>query len=239
MTRILIVEDEPDLRDALALIFEDNGLETRKVGSVRDAHDLLRSHDPDVVMVDLGLPDGSGLDLVRALRRRRPPCGVIIVTGKADPVDRILGLELGADDYVTKPFVGKELVARVRSVARRVRPDDEFPTPGARPARGAAIRAGGAKINVPARIVTSADGSAAVLSAVETSILVLLNERRGVAVDRNDLSRAALGRDWDPEDRTIDQNVSSLRRKLGLPAGDQGPIVTVRGTGYMLLKDEP
>jgi len=238
VTRILIVEDEPDLRDALALIFEDNGLETHKVGSVNAARDWLLTGDPDVVMVDLGLPDGSGLDLVRELRRRSPPCGVIIVTGKADPLDRILGLELGADDYVTKPFVGRELVARVRSVARRVRPDEVFPTRVERPGREATVRVGGARVNIAARIVTLPDGAAAVLSAVETSILVLLNERRGTAVDRDDLSRAALGREWDPEDRTVDQNVSTLRRKLGLPAGDQGPIVTVRGTGYMLLRGE-
>lgn len=241
MAKALIVEDEPDLRDAVVACFSDNGLDATAVGTVHAALDHLDQHSVDVVIVDLGLPDGSGLDLVRILRGRVPPCGLIIVTGKGDPVDRILGLELGADDYVTKPFVGRELVARVRSVLRRLHVEESAPAsapvtggpePGSR-----VITLGAASVNVPARIVTQAGGGVGVLSAVEMAILLCLHEKAGQAVSRDDLSLASLGRPWEPEDRTIDQHVSSLRRKLGLAASDQETILTVRGLGYLLRKD--
>jgi DNA-binding response OmpR family regulator len=233
MARVLIVEDEPDLRGVLEACFADSGFSVVAVGSVKDARRCLDSEPVNAAIVDLGLPDGSGLDLIRAVRERRPPIGILIVTGKGDPVDRILGLELGADDYVTKPFVGRELVARVRSVLRRLKSDDGA---SAVPAQSGPVTltVGTAQINVPGRIVSLKSGGTTVLSAVEMAILLRLHQDEGRAVSRDDLSAAALGRPWEPDDRTIDQNVSSLRRKLGLPAGDQGPILTVRGVGYLL-----
>lgn len=234
MARILIVEDEPGLRGVLEACFADGGFSAQSVGTVQAAKDRLDDDPADVAIVDLGLPDGSGLDLIRHIRERTPPMGIVIVTGKSDPVDRILGLELGADDYVTKPFVGRELVARVRSILRRLHVeeapvDSEPPKPKFR-----TLTVGRASVNVPGRIVTQADGGVAILSGVEMAILLRLHEGIGHAVSRDDLSLAALGRPWSPEDRTIDQNVSSLRRKLGLPVGDQRPLLTVRGVGYLL-----
>lgn len=234
MARILIVEDEPDLRGVLESCFADSGFSTRSVGTVQAAKERIDEEPADVAIVDLGLPDGSGLDLIRLIHARTPPMGIIIVTGKGDPVDRILGLELGADDYVTKPFVGRELVARVRSILRRLHVEDGAVEgdPPRTPLRSLTV--GSATINVPGRIVTQGDGGVTVLSGVEMAILLRLHEGIGHAVSRDDLSLAALGRPWSPEDRTVDQNVSSLRRKLGLPSGDQGTILTVRGVGYLL-----
>lgn len=233
MARILIVEDEPDLRSAVETIFRNDGFEVFSASTIRAAKARMESEPADVVVLDLGLPDGNGLDLVRNLRTRKPRCGLIIVTGKGDPIDRILGLELGADDYVTKPFIARELIARVRSVLRRMSNDDSSAPTSAKPDnRTISVRT--ASVNVPGRIVSLADGTVTVLSAVEMGILLCLHGRIGQAVTRDDLSLAVLGRPWDPEDRTVDQNVSSLRRKLGLPAGDQDTILTVRGVGYML-----
>lgn len=249
---IILIEDEADLRAVIERLLTESGFEVRAAGSCAEGLRAIGDGEGDLMIVDLGLPDGSGLDLVAELRRRRPTAGIVVVTGKGDPIDRVIGLELGADDYVPKPFVGRELVARVRSVLRRLPPNGS----GVNESVGngsvgngsvgngvrrdtAAVRnatsfqAAGATINHAARLATLADGTVTVLSAAELAILNRLVAEPDTVVSRDDLSVAAWGRPWSPEDRTVDQNIASLRRKLGVKPGSHGGIITVRGGGYM------
>jgi two-component system phosphate regulon response regulator PhoB len=225
--RVLIVEDEPDIRALLAFHLEREGFAVARSGSGADAVRQVRASPPDLVLLDLMLPEMDGLDVCRRLRQDPATAGVpiVMITARGEEVDRVLGLELGADDYIVKPFSPKEMVARVRAVLRR-----------ARPAEGAApLSVGGLSIDVARRTVRA--GAAAVaLTLKEFDLLRALVEARGRVLTREFL----LERVWgyaaagEIESRTVDVHVRRLRVKLG----DEGRrIVTVKGVGYRLEAD--
>jgi DNA-binding response OmpR family regulator len=212
--RVLVVEDD----DAVAIPLVDglrrNGFDPTHAATATAA--LPAAHDADVVLLDLGLPDGDGLTVLRDLRASSE-VPVIIVTARGHEADRVMGLELGADDYVVKPFSVRELSARIRAVSRRRRVDPPL--------------AAGRVVVDRGKRRASVDGSALDLTAKEFDLLAVLAEEPGRVVPRQEL----LSRIWDPvwhgSGKTLDVHVSALRRKLG----DPDLIQTVRGVGYSLM----
>lgn len=223
---ILIVEDDESTRQMLLAALQDDGHFVQTTCNIREFLDLLPSARPDLIILDRGLPDGDGIQL--AMRIRRDPVfssvGMLILTGKAEPVDKVLGLRLGADDYLTKPFVMDELLARVYALARRSR-GGVFAAPQ--------LACGGIVMDVPARRVI-VDGEEIHLTGKEYDLLRVMLERSDSALSREFLLdtvwRDSSGR---RSPKVIDVTVMALRRKLGR-AGDR--IVALRSEGYMLKR---
>jgi two-component system response regulator RegX3 len=216
--KILIVEDEDAIAVPLAEGLRREGFEVERVATGNEA---LAAREPDLVLLDLRLPDVDGLTVCRELRGRSD-VPIIVVTAKGEEVDRVVGLEVGADDYVVKPFGLRELVARIRAVSRRVRP-----RPGAEPE--ATLTAGPLEIDLRAHRAT-VDGREVALTAKEFALLALLVREPGAVVSRERILAEVWNTTWYGSAKTIDVHVASLRRKLG----DPGWIETVRGVGLRL-----
>ena len=216
--RILIVEDEDAIAVPLAEGLSREGFEVTRVANGADA---LTSPEPDLVLLDLRLPDMDGLDVCRALRARSQ-VPIIVVTAKGEEVDRVVGLEVGADDYVVKPFGLRELVARIRAVSRRA---------GARSEGGddGPIAVGPLAIDLRAHRATL-DGDEIALTAKEFDLLTVLAREAGAVVSRERILVEVWNTTWYGSAKTIDVHVASLRRKHG----DPGWIETVRGVGLRL-----
>ena len=211
--KVLVVEDDPAISGPLVEGLVRNGFEVEHVAYATQV--VAAAGDADVVILDLGLPDGDGLEVLRELRRNSD-VPVIIATARGEETDRIVGLELGADDYVVKPFSVRELAARVRAIARRRRNE---PTVG-----------GGRVVVDRTRHVVTVDGAEVELTAKEFDLLAVLAEEPGRAVSRQEL----FSRVWDPvwigTGKTLDVHIATLRKKLG----DPSLVETVRGVGYRL-----
>ncbi|MGC4749731.1 response regulator transcription factor [Micromonospora sp. DT201] len=214
--RILLVEDDRRVAAALCSALTRRGYEVEHAATVAAA---LSAAPCDLVLLDLTLPDGDGTDLCRELRRRSTQLGIIAVTARGEERDRVLGLRLGADDYVVKPFSMVELQARIEAVLRRAT--------NAAPERHR-IEAGPVHIDVPARTVT-VDGRAVTLTRKEFDVLLSLARQPGVAVPRDRILLDAWGTTW-ADRHTVEVHVGSLRGKLG----DARLVETVRGVGYRL-----
>lgn len=228
--RILVVDDEEDIRDLLANYLSGFGF---AVATASDGNSMRAemARDPaDLVLLDLGLPGEDGLSLARELRARTPSPGIVIVTGRGQPVDRIIGLELGADDYVAKPFDLRELVARVRSVLRRVRTD------AAAAAQVASDRFdfAGWRIDLSSRSLSRPDGAEVPLTTGEFDLLTAFVQHPNKALSRDQLMEIIHGREAGPFDRAIDVQVGRLRRKIERDPAEPELIKSVRGIGYML-----
>jgi phosphate regulon transcriptional regulator PhoB len=226
---VLVVEDEPDICRLVVLHLERDGFRCRTATSGADALREVKTAVPDLVVLDLMLPGLDGLEVCRRLRRDSSTSSVpiIMLTAKSDEVDRVVGLEVGADDYVGKPFSPKELVARIRAVLRRSRPDQ--PTP--------VLSVGPVTLD-PARHAVSLDGRAVALTPKEFDLLQALLDAAGRVLSREYL----LNRVWGYaradviESRTVDVHVRRLRAKLG-DAGTR--IATVKSVGYRFETDGP
>ena len=225
--RIMLIEDDQAVGAALLRAIDRAGMQTAWASSGAEAMDMKPRFNPDVVLVDLELPDTSGIVLIKWLVDQRD-CGVIVVSGLGDDADRIVGLELGADDYIAKPPNMRELVARIRAVHRRT-------GHVARPQREAqSFARGGVRLDCASRTVHGADGKLIKLTGAEFSTLETLFAAEGQVVTRDQLSQTALHRPWRAEDRSVDQLVLNLRNKLPLDADGQSLIQSVRGSGYLL-----
>jgi DNA-binding response OmpR family regulator len=226
---ILIVEDEPDIASLIAQALQREGLAARRAPNLAEARRALAERLPAVLLVDLGLADGSGLQLVREMAGRGP--FMMVVSGQGDEVDRVLALELGADDFVSKPFSPRELVARVRALLRRGEP---------RPQRGhegppEPLLVAGVRLD-PARLrLVREDGTELRLTAAEAGLLELLLRRPGQVVEREEVYELVLGRRLLPQQRGVDQLASSLRQKLAQLSANRIEIASVRGRGYRLV----
>ncbi len=226
MTRdVLVVEDEPDIRSLIVHHLERDGFRCRTAATGPQALDAARAAVPDLVVLDLMLPGMDGLEVCRRLRASAATLPIIMLTAKADEVDRIVGLELGADDYVVKPFSPKELVARVRAVLRRTGRVD-----GTRP-----LSAGGVSLD-PARHQVTVAGAAVTLTPKEFELLHTLMESAGRVLSREHLLNRVWGyaRADEIESRTVDVHVRRLRAKLGA-AGAR--LTTVKTIGYRFESD--
>jgi two-component system catabolic regulation response regulator CreB len=235
--RILIVEDEPGIADTLQYALRTDGFEPDWVSTGEDALARVRAQAPALVVLDVGLPDASGFEVFKRLRALSD-VPVVFLTARSDEIDRVVGLELGADDYVAKPFSPRELVARVRSILRRAaRPaasPDANAAPGPAPAAAAppiAVDAGRRQIRFYGRLLE--------LSRYEFGLLQMLASRPGHVYSRDALLERVWGDATESMDRTVDAHVKTVRAKMKLVAPQLEPIRTHRGSGYCLAEDLP
>ncbi len=224
---IVLVEDDPPLRTLTTRALQENGYTVHPAGSAPEMWLAMERGPVDLVVLDIMLPGTNGIDLCRQLRQKSD-VPIIFISAKGSETDRVVGLELGADDYLAKPFGARELIARVRAVLRRGNGERR---PEARP-RGM-LHFDGWTINLPRRELLSPSGAAVDLTGAEFDLLVALCDHSGRVIARERLIELSRTRLADSSDRSIDVLVSRLRRKL-TSAGAAAPIVTVRGVGYML-----
>ncbi|MET0747775.1 MAG: response regulator, partial [Rhizobium sp.] len=225
---ILIVDDDHEIRTLLSRYLEEQGFRVSTAGDLRGCNEVLSRRTPDLLVLDVMLPDGSGLDLCRDLWGRRPRVPVILLTALKEDIDRILGLEIGADDYLGKPFNPRELAARIRAVLRRY--NDESETEPQRHSYEFAAMT----LDPQLRRVTRENGEIIALTGAEFDLLKAFLERSGRLLSRDQLLDVTQGRDRDPADRSIDVLMSRLRRKLG--ETPEMPIFrTIRNGGYQLV----
>jgi two-component system catabolic regulation response regulator CreB len=221
--RILIVDDEPAISDTIQFVLEGEGLETIRVGTGAAALPVLRDGRVDLVVLDVGLPDMSGFELLKQVRRTET-VPIILLTARTSEIDRVLGLEIGADDYVAKPFSPRELAARVKAVLRRARPPATTSVPAA------------FTVNASKRQIAFF-GVALELSRTEYEILTKFLERPGHVYSREQLMSLVWEQPETSLDRTVDVHIKNIRAKLRAVRADVDPIVTHRGTGYSLRDD--
>lgn len=225
---ILVVDDDEEIRKLLGRYLQTQGLRVSLAANLKELRDRLHRGRPDLVVLDVMLPDGSGVDFCRDLRSTSS-IPVILLTALKEDVDRIIGLEIGADDYVGKPFNPRELLARIRAVLRRAGEQRETQGPSA----GRRYRFAGFTADADARRVVDEAGAETPLTAGEFDLLMAFLERPGRVLSREQLLDITQGRSLGPFDRSIDVLVSRVRRKLG----DQGAfqiLKTLRNGGYQL-----
>jgi two-component system OmpR family response regulator len=225
---ILLVDDDGEIRRLVSKLLREDGHRVTSVGSAVEMREALARRKPDLVLLDVMLPGTDGLTLCRELRASSS-LPVIMLTAKGDDVDRIVGLEMGADDYLAKPFHPRELLARIRAVLRRARPRE-----GGGAESGREIRFAGWRLDTARRELTDPRGVVIDLSTGEYDLLLTFLETPQRVLSRELLLDATRNRDAEPFDRAIDVQVSRLRRKLEA-AGEV--IKTVRGAGYLFVPD--
>ncbi len=226
---ILVLEDEPATRALLASLLEAEGFRVSTAESAGQANDLAGHHNFDLVLLDLNLPDEDGLYIARELRAKSD-VGIIMLTSRKEDIDRVVGLEMGADDYVTKPFFPRELVARVKGLLRRL----SMPRTARRlDADGHQVRRfDGWEMDLGKRSLQDPAGREVNLTRAEFDLLTALIEGAGRVLSRDQLLDAIGSQYWTPVDRTIDVLVSRLRRKMELDPKAPAIIVTSHGYGY-------
>lgn len=243
---VLVVDDDPQVRTVLARYLTRHGFAVAEAGSGSEMKRELERVTPMMVLLDIGLPDTDGFSLLRELRANAS-IGIIIVSGMGDQVDRVVGLELGADDYLVKPLDYRELVARIRTVRRRIvssaAPAPATSAPADAPLTSPRVEVDspsaeimefdGWRLDVAARALFDPDGGTVALTTMEFDTLVVLASRPGVVLSRDQLLQNAARRNWDPNDRAIDAVIVKLRRKLKEDSREPQMIKTVRGVGYV------
>jgi len=225
MRRVLVVDDEPHIRTVLRGYLQADGFEVAEAADVAAALAVMREHPPDLVLLDVMMPGIDGLEVLRQLRTFSDVY-VILVTARAEEVDKLVGLGVGADDYVTKPFSPREVTARVKAVLRRDR--------GIHTGDEAALRFDGLTIDTAGREVM-ANGAPVMLSSLEFDLLAALAAAPGRVFSRAQLLERVWGYDFYGDERVVDVHIRSLRARLGDPAGDPHVIATVRGAGYKFV----
>jgi len=230
-THILIVDDDQKVRLLLRRCFEGEGFRVSEVARGADAAPALAAGDVDLVTLDLTLPDMDGLSVARQIRERWA-VPIIMVTGKGDVIDRVIGLEVGADDYIAKPFHLREVLARVRAVLRRPRETTQARAAGGAGNHNPPIRFDGWTLDPDMRELRDSSGAPCALTTAEFDLLEIFIRHANRVLTRNQIMDLLKGNEWSPLDRSIDNLVARLRRKIETP--DSGPslIKTVRGLGY-------
>lgn len=230
MHEILIIDDDVELCELVSEYLKREGLSAHYVHSGEEGIEEALGGSYKAIVLDVMLPSIGGFEVLRRLRAGASPSSetpVIMLTARGDEVDRVLGLELGADDYLPKPFSSRELVARIRAVLRRSQATSAD-------AERNKLSVGGVELDSAAHVVTS-QNTPVELTSVEFKLLELLMRSAGEVVEREDIAEKVLGRKLLPFDRSIDTHVSNLRRKLDT-TGDGDPIKTIRGTGYIFTR---
>jgi DNA-binding response OmpR family regulator len=225
--RILLVEDEESISEPFSRALAREGFEPVVARTASDALKLAALVDPELVLLDLMLPDGDGRDVCRELRRRSDT-PIIMLTARGTETDRIVGLELGADDYVVKPFSSPEVIARIRAVLRRSKRDEEG---------GMRLTFGELEIDADARQVRMGDTEVD-LSRKEFDLLVVLAEAAGRVLTRDHLMARVWDENWFGPTKTLDVHIGTLRRKLGDDPASPRFIHTVRGVGFRFAREE-
>lgn len=227
--RILIVDDDPEIRQLLVDYLLRSGCDAVPAANGREMGQMLERHAIDLVVLDLMLPDADGLALCRDLRARSN-LPVLMLTARGEEADRIVGIEMGADDYLVKPFSPRELLARIKGILRRTR---ALP-PNLKPDAQRCLVFAGWKLDTAARVLTSPAGVATPLSGAEFRLLRILLDHPNRVLNRDQLVELIHGREAEPYDRAIDVQVSRLRQRLQDDGREARLIKTVRGEGYVL-----
>ncbi|AVF03139.1 MULTISPECIES: response regulator [Devosia] len=227
--RVIVVDDDPELRALLRRFLCEHGFETRAVEGGTALDRELARIPADAIVLDLMMSGEDGLAICRRLRSSGDMTPIIMLTARGDPIDRIIGLETGADDYLSKPFEPRELVARLSAVLRRVQRRTDLSTDDI-------VQVGSLKINLSTRAVMR-DGVSLKLSSREFALLAALASSQGRPLSRAQLIDRALGRDAEVTDRAVDVQIARLRRAIGDRADDPELIKTIWGVGYVLVSD--
>ena len=236
--QILVVDDDPQIRSMIDRYLTKEGFTVLLADSGGQMEEVLNKEPVDLVLLDLGLPDGDGLMFARRIRDKSE-IGLIILTGKGEMIDRVVGLEMGADDYVSKPFHLRELLARIKSVLRRsaARMGTPAPEPASVPAEAPAektqARFAGWTFDFVKLELSSPEGERVPLTTGETNMLVAFLKNPNRVLDRDRLLDLVANRDWSPFDRSVDTQVVRLRRKIEANPSEPALIKTVRGAGYI------
>ena len=226
---VLVVEDTDEIRELVTTVLRRAGMEVREVGSGAAALEEVRRDPPDLIVLDLGLPDADGTEVCRQIRAETQ-CYVLMLTARAEEVDLLIGLAVGADGYMAKPFSPRELVARIQAMLRRPR----TAAPAAEPESAAVRRLAELEVDEESREVR-VDGEVVDLTRTEFDLLAALASRPGRVLQRETLLREVWQTDWEGNLRLVEAHMSNLRRKL-VAAGLNSPeIRTVRGVGYRLV----
>ena len=231
-TTILVVDDEAEIRDVLTDYFVAHGYTALGADSAAAARNLITQHQIDVALLDVTMPGEDGLSLARHLRERHAEIAIVMLTAADGLVDRIVGLEIGADDYVTKPFDPRELLARIKAVLRRTRV--EAPAPKSTPA-STTVRVGRCTLDAAAYQQIDDAGKEVPLSPLELSLLQAFLQRPNHVLTREHILNLSGNNDWDPYDRSVDLRILRLRRKIEPDPEHPRYIRTVRGGGYRFV----
>lgn len=243
---VLVLDDEPEITALIRRDLEEDGYDVIAAHSESEFRTLTQEHPVDIFLLDLNLPDSSGLTLLKEIRRVSD-VAVVILTGRTDATDEIVGLEIGADDYITKPFRPRELRARLNSVYRRTKGKRYLPSTavwgpsGANDDVGGNVAGGtrdddilfdGYTLSPARRQIFGVDGQEIDLTVAEFDLLHALVARRGQVLSRDQIMNAIKGRNWESYDRAVDSMISRLRKKIPAPQGHSHYIRTVYGVGY-------
>ena len=232
-THLAIVDDDVDITTLLGNYLTGHGFRVSRLHSGQALMALMASDPPSLVLLDLGLPGEDGFVIARQLREHWR-CGLVIVTGRGDAVDKIVGLEIGADDYVTKPFDLRELVARVKAVMRRIE-SSPAAAPAPQQASATVLRFAGWQLDTAARRLESPQGAVVGLTSGEFDLLSAFAMHPGRVLSRDFLLEQTRGREAAPFDRTIDVQVGRLRKKIEADPEDPQIIKSVRSAGYVFV----
>ena len=228
--RILVVDDEVELCTLLAEYFTRHGLDVRTAQDAATARLLVEQCAPDVAVLDVNMPGENGLSLARWLRETRPDMGILMLTTVSETIDRVIGLELGADDYVAKPFELRELLARVRSLARRTAPRANAPAD-----ESDRVAFGPCWLDRSQRKLLDASGAEVEITAAEFDLLALFARHPNRPLTRDQIMEQAHNRGWEVFDRSIDLRIMRLRRKIERNPDKPSVLKTVRNVGYMFV----
>ncbi len=228
MTRVLVIEDDPAILLGLVDNLGFEGYEVLTAADGETGYRMQRAQKPDLIILDLMLPQMSGLELCRRIRAEGAQVPVLMLTARSEEMDRIIGLDLGADDYVTKPFSVRELMARIRALLRRTRAPSELPDD---------LRFADVEVDF-LRFVAKRDGKVVEMTRKEFAVLRLLVSRAGEAVTRDELLNEVWGYESFPVSRTVDNHIALLRSKLEKDAAHPRFIRTVHGVGYQFVREE-
>ncbi|MDT3680657.1 MAG: two-component system response regulator OmpR [Burkholderiaceae bacterium] len=231
--KLLVVDDDPKLRELLRRYLSENQFEVSVAQDATAMNRLMQRESFDLIVLDLMLPGEDGLSIVRRLRGANDRTPIVVLTAKGDDVDRIVGLELGADDYLGKPFNPRELLARIHAVLRRQPPPE---LPGAPSAEPIEVRFGAFRLNLATRQLTR-DGEPVPLTTGEFSVLKVLVQHARTPLTREKLMSLARGREYGAYDRSLDVQVSRLRRLIEADPQQPRLIQTVWGVGYVFVPD--
>ncbi|SNT73888.1 response regulator [Paracoccus seriniphilus] len=237
--RILFVEDDRKLASFLARYFGEEGFQVQIAGDGPTMREALAAEDFEIVVLDIGLPGrDDGYALARELKKEHD-LGVMFLSARHEALDRIVGLEIGADDYLVKPFEPRELLARVRAILRRMPGDRSGPAgtatqaPAGPNGKGTTLTFDGWRLDLEARSLYDSEGREQVLTTQEFNLLSVLAQRPGRVLSRDQLLDLTASRHWAPNDRSIDVMIGKIRRKIGDSGPDYRRIRTIRGVGYM------
>jgi two-component system phosphate regulon response regulator OmpR len=228
---ILIVDDEPDVREVLQEYFATHGFEVHGAADSAAARAIIQARPVDVALIDIHMPGEDGLSLARHLRERHEGLAIVMLTSASTVVDRIVGLEVGADDYVSKPFDPRELLARIRSVLRRTA------TAPSSPAETRRIRMGRCMLDLAAHRLIDQQGNDVPVTPLEFDLLKAFAEHPNQALSRERILNLSQQRDWDPFDRSVDLRVMRVRKKIEPDPQRPQYIRTIRNAGYVFVAD--